>query len=484
MRKFVKEHVKEDHTIIKRSETKRNRADKFIKKRITNSEHLEVDEIGKLIQTLDFTPESLERLAKLLSYNQIDKYFAPCSQLYPDYKGPYIFPNDKPLQWLYNLLDHKDVHVLFNATKCLIGISGHEKQGEWVNRLIIFLPKLYKVLEYGPSQLKENVLFILANMCADSSSTRDLIIKDVIPTVCNIFNMESWTTIACCSIFMRSLFSHEEKLPAPQFVMPLWNILVNRVLIEHFNLPMTYMPSIAEDIMRCIDVLIKFDDQYKLVIIQNVPLFDRMFRYATDADGLVQFFASRILTRITTFKPTHIHMVKHIDTFVKMMNFSNDYINVRIEAAEAVANLAESSTSLPFICSAQMYNTIQMQFEYNSEVSPLINHMYYLINSIVITSKNANMQNVVFPVIMEKFMHRICQSLFLEHQEALISRSLQSLKYFAQWDFQQTKFLVDKYDGLSRLDSLAANTNIEIQIVAEELKDILEGCSIIDEDNC
>lgn len=481
MRKFVKEHIKEDHTIIKRSETKRNRAEKFIKKRITNtSESIQIDEIGKLIQTLDYTPESLERLAKLLSYNHIDKYFAPCSEMYPDYKGPYIFPTDKPLQWLYSLMDHKDIHVLFNVTKCLVGISGHEKRYEWVNKLIVFIPKLHKLLEYGPNQLKENVLFILANMCADSHTTRDLIIKDIIPSVC----MENWTNIACWANFMRSLFSHEENLPSAQFVMPLWNTLVNRVLIEQFTLPIAYMPSVAEDIMRCIDVLIKFDDSYKLAIIQNKPLFDRMFKYATDGDGLIQFFASRILTRITSYKPTHTHMVHFTDIFVKLMNFSNDYVNVKIEAAEAIANLAESSISLPFICSASMYNTIRLQFEYTSEISPLINHMYHLINSIVITSKNANMQNIVFPVIMEKFMDRIVQSLFLEHQESLITRSLQSLKYFAQWNLSQTNYLIKEHDVMSRLDSLSVNPNFEIQIVAEELKDILDGCVQIDEDNC
>lgn len=473
-RKFVKnDHEKDDHAIVKRTDTKRIRNEKLERKR--GNEKFTHEVIVKTISSLNFNIESLPILAKLLSNPNIDMYFGP-SNVYPEYKGPYIFPNSKPFEWLISLMDipaHRE-----DVLMCFLGVSAYEASSDWIQRLIPIIPRFLNCIKTHPKQ----VLWILSNMCIDNINTRDLILnQNVCDLVCSIFNMEDWHIISCSAHFLRSLFIHQENLPNAEKVSKLWNIMTNRVLIEHFPVPIMVMEPVAEDILRTIDILIKYSDPYKMLLIQNNPLFERILKYSLKSDKLVQFLSAQILSTITEFKSTHQFMVSCIPTFVEFLNFPS--ADLRKEGSSGLANLAETPEILPVLCTDLVFNAIQMQFEY-TDVSSVLREMYLLIDSIVITAYQANLENVVFPMVMNRFMYRICQSLFLEMQFNLVTRSIQSLKCFAKWNLNQTRELMESYDAISRLESLTLHMNIEIQIVAEELVNILDNNVEVDEDNC
>jgi hypothetical protein len=474
-RKFVKEHEKEDHTLLKRSDTRRNRNEKIERKRGNES----IKDIPKAIMNLRFDLESLATLAKILSAPDIDKFLAP-SPLYSDYKGPYIFPNSKPFEWLVSLLDTKDPEVLKNVSICFLGISAYESNGEWVDRLIPLIPKFIFLLN-SPS--RQHFVWILSNMCIDNSNTRDLILKQ---GVCQIlakdFDMHDWTLISCSATFLRSLFIHKEKLPDPKMVMPLWDVIVNRVLIEHFVPPIKIMTHVAEMIVRCINILVKYSDEYKISLIKYSVLFERILKYALTEDGLIQIFAAETLSTVAELKSTHSVMVMCIPSFVQLLNCPN--ASLREEGGLGLAHLAETPECLPLLCNDLVFNAITMQFE-NTDISSVLKQMYFTVNSIVISAYNSNMENNIFPIVMNRFMYRICQSLFLEAQPNLVSHSIQSLKCFAKWNLSKTREMMEDYDAMSRLDSLTNHINIEIQVVAEELLEILEQCNNqMTEDNC
>ena len=473
-RKFVKnDHEKDDHTILKRTDTKRSRNEKLERKR--GNEKLTHEVIVKTISSLNFNIESLPVLAKLLSNPNIDMYFGP-SNVYPEYKGPYIFPNSKPFEWLISLMDiptHRE-----DVLMCFLGVSAYEASSDWIKRLVPIIPRFLNCIKTHPKQ----VLWILSNMCIDGVETRDFILNhNVCDLVCSIFNMEDWHIISCSAHFLRALFIHKENLPNSEKVSKLWNIMTNRVLIEHFPLPIMVMEPVANDILRAMDILIKYSDPYKMALIENKVLFERVVKYSLEGNELVQFLSTQILSTITEFKRTHQFMCQCIPTFVNILNFPSAVL--RKEASLGLANLAETPEVLPMLCTDLVFNAIQMQFEC-TDVPAVLREMYFLINSIVITAYQADLENTVFPMVMNRFMYRICQSLFLEMQFDLVTRSILSLKRFAKWNLKQTRDLMESFDAISRLESLTLHMNIEVQIVAEELVNILDNNVELDEDNC
>lgn len=465
-RKFVKNDHSTDRVLLKRLDTKKNRKDKYVKKRTAVQT---VDNIEQIISSLNFNIESLPVLLKLLSHPNIDMYFSPC-ELHPEYKGPYIFPNEKPFQWLVSLLSHSDPTILRMVTGCFINISAHEKKGEWTNRLIPILPIFYKILMHGTPELKENIVWILANMCTDGPQTRDLILNQkVCDLICSIIDFRNWTIIACSANLLRALFIHRESLPNPENVLSLWNLMTKKILIEHFIPPIDVNVGILVDILRSINLLAKYSDPYKISIVQNKLLLERLVKYC-GTDGLVQFLSAEILSTITELKETHVQMIVCIPTFVSLLGVPNP--SCREEGGLAIANLSETGEALPALCTDLVLSAVRRQFDY-SDISCVLKQMYFTINSIIITADEHNLQNDVYP-IMIKFIFRICQSLMLDLMPNVVSHSIKALKCLCRWNLTLTRDLMEEFDALSRLDRLSNHENIEIQNIAEELVEILE----------
>lgn len=473
-RKFVKNDrgdVSETHTLAKRSETKRQRKDKITKRRgIGNQSHESPISIISLITSLNFNPdESLPKLVKLFGYDQIDMYLSPC-EMHPEFKGPYIFPNEKPFLWLISLLDDK--RYVEMTTRCFVGISAHEKKEEWVNRLIPLLPKFYYILNNGTNELKENIIWILSNMCIDSVHVRDLILSQkACEMIVQVLDLTNWTNIQCSAIFLKSLFVHKEAIPEAEKVMSLWTVMTQKVLLEHFSLPINHHGAVLIDILRCIDRLVRYSDQYKLTLAKNKILLERIITYTNVDDTLIQFLACEILSTLTELKETHPIMITYMPLFLTMLNTANP--GIREEGGTAIANFAESKECLHVVCSEVVLSAINRQFEY-TDVSSVLKQMYFTIDSIIITGYKHNLQDKVFP-IMVKFIYRICNSLVLEVMPNLVSRSIRALKCLAEWNLVLTRDMMEEFDGLSRLDRLSNHQNIEIQSVAEELVEFLEG---------
>ncbi len=482
-RKFKKnlgtlEDVTRRHTEAKRKDTKDLRNAKIQKKRTEPS--VARDNVPDLIKSLSFNIESLPILYGILS-SQSEQYYAPC-EMFPEFKGPFLFENDKPIMWIASLLKDANVQTVQLATGCLVNISAHSKQLVWVGKIIPHLPILYRLLESHPdARVRENIIFILSNMCLDNVQTRNIITssEQLAPIICKNVASGNWSIIAAAASLLKGIFIHRDV--APTSMIPLWNVMVHDIVISHFPAQeLTHNVPILLDIILSIFNLVRYSDDYKKVIISDGPLISRICEYCRH-ESQATTLATQIVSRLSDLQEIHGALVKGgmIQLYVHMLNVPNPII--KIQGATGLANLAESVESFPLIHSQQVLHAIRMQFEY-VDVSPVLEQLYYLINSIVLTSAKNDLEASVYPLMLP-FVCRLSDALVLLGQNNLVILSIESLKWMLKWDKQSVLDSMEDSEALSRLDRLANHGNPTIQRESSQLMEWVEsGADFMEEE--
>ncbi len=473
-RKFKKnlgtlEDVTKRHTESKRKETKEQRNAKLQKKRM---DPIALTNLPDMIRSLTLDISSLPLLNKILSADS-ERYYGPC-EMFPEFKGPYLFETDRPLLWLASLLNNNsDPSTLQLVTSCFVNISAHSKQLFWVSKIVPFLPALYDLLEYHPDpRTRENIIYILSNMCTDNVRTRDLITEGPVARImCKNIEGGNWPIIGAAAAFLKGIFIHREEVSRQ--IVPLWNVMIDQILITHFPAEeLVHNVNILLDILLSLFNLTRYSDDYKKIIISNKPLMSRLCDYCRH-ESQASSLSSQILSILADCHEIHPALVNGgmIQMYTYMLNVPNPII--KIQGSTALASLAESVESFPLIASPQVLNAVRMQFEY-VDVSPVLEQLYYLITSIVLTAAKNNLEAEVYPFMLP-FICRISDGLVLLGQNNLVAQSILALKHMLIWDKQSVLDQMEDSEALSRLDRLAIHGNPFIHRESTQLMEWIES---------
>ncbi len=105
--------------------------------------------------------------------------------------------------------------------------------------------------------------------------------------------------------------------------------------------------------------------------------------------------------------------------------------------------MAESIESFPLISSPQVLEAVRMQFE----VSPVLEQLYFLITSIVLTAVKNNIESSVYPSVIP-FIFRLGRITWSHNPSCHL-----------MWDKRLVLDHMEDSEALSRLDRLAIHGN-------------------------
>ncbi len=456
------------HVELKKSSTREQREDKMHKRRVggktegfsTGIGH--TDSLPFLISSLSTDIKSLPTLYRILRHPESDYYYES-SPLYPEIKGPFLFQTEGPLLWLLSLLDRNvpgGVETLCMVTACFHNISAHQLQGVYVPRLIRLglVEKLIEICRLSDT-VYEHTLEIFSNMCLDNAESRNYIVNSkimqILPHV-----LGNWPCINAAAAFMRSIFRSGTDLPPPEPLKEFWQTMTHSVLFEHFPDGESLDAGKAANgfsalinILRCIYLLARESDAYKLALSCDVALLNQLAVYCKAKIHL----ALLIMVELTHDVSLHAQLATpFIPIFVYCMNTVEP--SLIIEGAHGLANLAESPESFPTIAHDQVLASIRMQFEYN-EVSIAQDLLRQAVAWIIISAPEPDR---VYPR-MTAFICRLSDAIVLPGSVNVIIRSLEALELLIRWNKDLVGPICEECEVMTRLNRLQHYGNDEMQ---------------------
>lgn len=410
----------------------------------------------------------LNKLVNLLkSTKQSEPYYGPCAQLYPEHVGgPFLFSDDKTIARIVYLASVPDPEISRLATQCMVFIAGHEQRVVWVNKLVRLgaLPVLFA------SPHRTHALRALENMCTDNPETRDLILdRGVVPIVCAC-GPELLESVA---FFFVSLFKHGDALPAFSKVVQLWDLMVNRVLFEHFsNGRIDHHAHMAVSIMHAVNLVTRYNFAYHTELVSNARMMDRIRSWCSPDVGcdLVVNVCAQILCTLTENETVHARL--DVAVYTQLLMYPD--AGVRIQAALSFENIASNPIFLKSICSEPVMNAIRMQSG-NAGIVEVNTHVYMTICMAVLTAEEADLQSVAYPHLL-KLIDRLCMGLIkMETNLNVVAKILEAIRAFVRWNAEQTKLALEDNSGLEQIERMAYHLNPIIQHPSETIMNMLDG---------
>lgn len=435
-----------------------------------------VSDIASYIRSINYdefmtSPAPLGPLTKLVnllkSTKQSEPYYGPCVQLYPEHiHGPFLFSDDKTIARIVYLASLPNPEVSRLAVQCMVYIAGHDQRVVWVKKLVHLgaLPVLFG------SPHRMHAFRALENMCTDNPETRDLILdKGIVPIVCAC-GPELWESAA---FFFVSLFKHGDALPAFSKVAQLWDLMVNRVLFEHFsNGRIDHHPHMAISIMHTVNLVTRYNAAYHKELVGNARLMDRIKSWCSPDVGcdLIVNVCAQILCTLTENELVHPYLDASIYTQLLMYPDAG----VRIQAALSFENIASNPLFLRSICSEPVMNALRMQSG-NAGIVEVNTHVYMAICVAVLTAEEVDQQDATYPHLL-KLVDRLCMGLIkMETHVNVVAKILEAIRAFVRWDAERTKVALEDGSGLEQIERMAYHLNPIIQYPSETIMNLLDG---------
>jgi hypothetical protein len=467
------EDVTKRHVAKKIESTRNVRKEKLEKKR-KFGELIVTTDVGSYILTIDYNDfmsnpnplVSLGKLANLLkSSEKAEPYYGPDPELYPEQiNGPFLFSNDNAIARIIQLARHPDPEISKMAIFCIGCIAGHDRVVHWVNKLVSLgaLPVLFES-KYG--------LRALENMCADNPGTRDLILsKGIVPIICS-YGPEHWEEL---SFFFVSLFKHRESVPTYESYAQLWNLMVHKVLLEHYPPgPFEHNVVTAINILHGINLLVRFSNAYRRALVTDVPLIKRLHDWSTGNDLVVTTCAHTLSTLTESEEiQSHLYTMDSMSVFTLLIMYPN--AGVRCQAALAMSNLSLNPLFMEQICRPATLHAIRMQCGF-SAIFDLLKPLYLTISQTIITAEDVGMQSLFFPKLLP-MVDRLCIAMMkLEHTPNVMAKVLEAIRALMRWDMDQTKTALEDSSGLEQIERLAYHQNPIIQTPCETIMKLIDG---------
>jgi len=471
------------HVELKKTATREQRDEKMQKRRVGGGGGAgftpgigHSESIPAMISTLSTDVKSLPILYRILRHPESDFYYEP-SPLYPEVKGPFLFPNEKPLLWLLSLVDPKvSIDTLRIVTGCFYNISGHHLQGVYVPRLIKMglIDRLLKVYQLDDT-VYEYTMEILSNMCLDNAESRNAVVAANVTAA----PLTSWPKINAAAAYLRAIFrSGSDPINWTSALQDFWNKMTHNVLFEHFPDGESVEAGKAANgfsalinILRCIYLLAKESDAYKISIANDGPLLNQLGLYAKKGIHC----ALLVIVELTRDISLHAQLTPFIPVFIHCMNTTEP--SLIIEGAHGLANLAESPESFPMIVHDQVLASIRMQFEYR-EVSIAQDLLRQAIAWIIITAPDPD---AVYPRMLP-FICRLSDAIVFPGSVHVIIRSLEALEHLIKWNKDLVVPICEECEVMSRLNRLQHYGNDDMQEKVMQLLDWIErGTEYMDE---
>ncbi len=474
------------HAELKKSNTRDQRDEKMQKRRgngpiPTVSAHFHPESLPALIASLTLETRSLPTLYQILRHPESDYYYER-SKLYPEVKGPFLFDNDTPLQWLMSLLTvGTPIEALRMVVACFTNISAHNLQGVYVPRLIRLglVEKLIAVCRVDDT-VYEYTLETLSNMCLDNAESRNYVtsskIMQIVPRA-----IDNWQCINVGASFMRSIFRSAANgdLPQAEPLKEMWHIFTHNVLFEHFPDGETVGAgkaangfSALANILRCIHLLARESDNYKVALANDTLLMNQLAVYCKVGNHT----ALLIMVELTRDLTIHSLLAQRcIPIFVYCMNTTVP--GLIIEGAHGLANLAESVESFPMIACDQVLTSIRMQFEYR-EVSIAQDLLRQALAWIILTAPD---KDTIYPRMIP-FICRLSDAIVFPGSTTVIMRSLDALEELIRWNKDLIVPVCEECEVMSRLNKLQHYGTDNMQERVMQLMDWIErGTEWMDE---
>lgn len=478
----------ERHAQSKKEATKRFREEKIAKKRFNQNCDYDVNTVDMIrLLNMNSILNDSDPLVELKKLNEIIKrddgyfYFA-YSGIHLEYQnGPFLFSDMIVVRRIINLLSHPNNDTAYNASLCIINIVG-QPDDCWTGRLITcgLLPITFKILSNSSNlNIRENLIWMLANMCCDSVDTRDLILKEgIIPIISkNLEHAENYYILGCATFFFKAILSHGNNLPDANTIETLWNIIVNKVMISQFQAHKIEGPcDILKDILIIIKVLVRRSNTYKMAVVNSEQAIKCIQEYSKlEVDGyLFQVASCEILSILVEYENTHEILVTKLNV---ISNFTyllaTPHSVVREYAGAGLTNLAKNHKCLPHLCDDKVLVTVQLQFE-NTDVFRVRQNLHRFVCYLAITPNSKKLQNSVYPIMVGKqFVARLCTALTLTGDINLICRALEAIKCLLLWNKTLIKDQLEDFDGLTQLDRMVYLDNTAISEYSNEIMGII-----------
>jgi len=450
---------------------RKRRENKLDKKRRPEKTKTPATTIPDLIRQLNYkefmespTPlQSLNLLDLLLKQKGISNYFGKCDK---NQNGPFLFEDPTNLKRLVFLITSTDEKTQIAASSCLSNVACHREPFIWVNRLIELnvLPISFNILKSDRMNIKvkENLLWMIASIAIDNYKFRDLLVQNgICQIVTDLISKESHdniTLLATVSYLFKCLFYHQEtQVPYPN---PFWDFIV----LKLFNPFYQELPeAIVLDILHGISCALLMHDDYRALFFEQTKYIMDM----TKSKYMITEFSSICISLARCIRIRSKVSGTLVKNFTHLLQQQNPYL--RAQGALGLQILSVSFESLKDLCHDEVLKTINTQMAYTSDVGSINTSLQFCISQMVICAHKGNVQNIVYPVLIEKlFVHlKLARVLFIKGDDNVLLKGLEALYLLVSWDPR----LAEKFDDEveTQLEILTSHRLDQVNKTAEEI---------------
>lgn len=450
------ETVTRRHVATRRDELRKRKEKRMEEKRghTLGGENLVLDQISKLPKDLK-GPQDVSQLLHILKMDGIEAYYN-VSELNPEViKGPWIFPEGDPkiAQLIYIACNSQDVSLLRNVTFCLIIISAHPETMTWCFQLEPFVPAAIQLLQHCPdAQVKENVYWILSNMCFDNSHSRNFIVYSGIADAMLSVNDDDWRMIHNISSVFRSLLKFHPLPDRESIIKPLWNKLIRRLYEE----PPKQMQNELRGAVQLL--LCSPAHSWKEAIVQD----EQFWSYITQHE---EWFEHAVL--LTQSFEVHSLLLRRgaLDFYIGLLSHANP--RIRAQGGLALSNLAESGICLPALCNDKVFTALQLQI-YNSDVFQVLKQIYWIVVCLIRTARQTNQHKSFYPLMIEHhFVKYLCSAIQVP-EPLLQENAVEAISFLTGYNRRLVMQQLEEYEGDQYLEhTLFMHPNPKIQQLVE-----------------
>ncbi len=431
--------------------------------RSTANKALTATDLERMVQSLGSAPDPLQVLRTILGTGRMAHPFFGPNNVFPNYKGPYLFTDPQTIQRLLELFQQGNLV----AAECLTSIAGFEEPNTWVRVLVEMglVPMIVQHLEtpVASLDLRKECWWMLSNVTIDSHFSRDM--------VCKSHNMVELV----------------QKQPLDHHDIFVEVLLFVKAVFENSPVPdcaylAAFAPIVVRGLAQCGDQddfittavgqLFKNLTRYWPVqghqwILSQGELVPRLIQIAKTCNLRCLFVES--LAKLCMYEPCQEQMVIQHQVAPLFMDFAvGADINTRIVALQGLRNLANNPQSFQFLSDPQWVSRFFTMF-LDTDMWVVRKELFWLLTTVIINTPDAY-KGSFFAHLLE---HRVAFYLIdcivastLEYD--LLSSALSAVEIMLSVHTNVAQIFVDT-QGVEHIERLLVHESPQLRNSAERI---------------
>lgn len=461
---YDKDAVSSRHRRRNQAEMRNRRSDAQKRIRSSTNTTLSANDVERMVQSLSSgVPDPLQVLRTILGTGKIAQPFFGPNNVYPNYKGPYLFTEPQSIQRLLELFKQGNLV----AAECLTSIAGFEEPNTWV-RVLMEMGILTIIMQHlekpaTSCELRKECWWMLSNVTIDSSTSRDF--------VCKTYNMVELV----------------QNQPLDQHCIFVEVLLFVKAVFENSPIPdSSYLEPFAPIVMRGLslcgnqDVFItttvgqmfKNLTRYWPVqghqwILSQEKLVTQLVQMAKTTNIRCLFVES--LARLCMYEPCQERMVVQYQVVPLFMDLAvGADINTRTVSLQGLRNLANNPQSFDFLSNRQWLSRFFGMF-YDTDMWIVRKELFWLLTTTIINTPDAQKSSFFMHLLENRtavlLMDCIVASM-LEYD--LLFNTLSAVEIILSVHTKVAQIFVDT-QGVEHIERLVVHESPQLRNSAERI---------------